>query len=162
MPGLNPPLIPEWLALLTVVSALAGVVVISKVREKLIRILLVSILLGCLITIYSSRLFVIQTENVHNLLITYERGLPFPYVIETTQVHRGFLYVYKPYRYPYYHERTVGYEILTIPLLSSMISNTFAVAGIIGIILIGAKKSSLKADRLRDQLGRKMAAETGR
>jgi hypothetical protein len=160
-PGLNPPLIPEWLALLTVVSALAGVVVISKVRGKLIRILLASVLLGCLITIYSSRLFVIQTENVHKQLITYEKGFPFPYIIETARVNRETLQWrvrWDPALFGYY-TYIVGYEILAIPLLSSIISNTFAVAGIIGIIVIGEKKSSLRGYRLRDQLGTKVITQ---
>jgi hypothetical protein len=123
--------------------------------------LLVSILLGCLVTIYSSRLFVIQTENVHSQLITYERGLPFPYLIETALVRRGRLRAegwWPPDPYYPHPTYTMGYEILTIPLLSSVLSNTVAVAGIIGILLIRAKQSSLKADRVRDQLGRKMAA----
>jgi len=125
--------------------------------KVLIRVLLVSILLGCLVTIYSSRLFVIETENVHNLLITYERGLPFPYIIETAKVdlHPPLTLPLDP---PPPRAYTVGYEVLAIPLLSSVLSNTVAVAGVIGLILIRAKKSSLKADRLRDQLGRKMAA----
>ena len=127
--------------------------------KVLVRILLVSILVGCLVTICSSRLFVIQTENVHNKLITYEKGVPFPYIIETVEVRLLTWWEYnskmRPPLYPY--EQTVGYEVLAIPLLSSVLSNTVAVAGVIGIILIRAKKSNLRADGFRDQLGRKMA-----
>lgn len=134
-----------------------GLVMLESMTRRhgmkvLIRILLVSVLLGCLVTICSSRLFVIQTENMHSQLITYEKGLPFPYIIETARVRLStweYIPKMRPPLYPY--EQTVGYEVLTIPLLSSVLSNTVAVAGIIGIILIGEKKSNLRGYRLRDQ-----------
>jgi len=116
-------------------------------KRTIVCVLMAAFALGCVVTAVSPFVFFYETEDVHKQLMTYERGLPFPYIIETARVRRDRLMTDWDPSYT----RTVGYEILAIPLLSSMISNTFAVAGIIGIMLIGAKKSSLRVDRLRDQ-----------
>jgi len=120
-------------------------------KRKLFCMLIASFALGCVVTAVSPHVFVYETEDVHKQLMTYEKGLPFPYVIETARVARDGLYADFWWDLDPYYTRTVRYEILAVQLLSSVISNTFAVAGIIGIIFIGEKKSSLKVYRLRDQ-----------
>ena len=120
-------------------------------KRTIFRVLIFSFAFGCVVTAVSPLIFVYESEDVHSQFITYERGLPFPYIIETAQV-------------PVYEQNfvdelcippgprayTVGQEILTIPLLSSVLSNTVAVAGIIGILMIRAQKSSVRIHGFRD------------
>ena len=119
-------------------------------KRTIFCVLIFSFAFGCVITAVSPFVFVYETKDAHSQLTTYEKGLPFPYIVETVQIYEDWMWWRwdpKSPRVRYAH--TVGYEILVIPLLSSVLSNMVAVAGIIGIILIRAKQSSLRADRTR-------------
>ena len=123
-------------------------------KRTIICVLMAAFALGCVITAVSPFIFVYETEDVRSLRIMYEKGLPFPYIIETVQVEINPIFESIPPSPP----RVIRHEVLTIPLLSSIMSNTVAVAGIIGVLLIGAQKSSVGGHGFRDQLGREMAA----
>jgi len=118
----------------------------DRMKRTIVCVLMATFALGCVVTAVSPFVFVYETEDVRSLRITYEKGLPFPYIIETVQVEINPIFESIPPSPP----RVIRQEVLTIPLLSSILSNTVVVAGIIGLLLIRAKQSSMRTDRARN------------